>query len=139
MKKTPWGNPKSNPQSFPYWNSTRGAEKGGGAYRQRDSSDKVVDDEGEVVDRTTVDSARKHHGWLRSCTAQDPIPILGFGRRRGRGSARRRSSRCGFAAFPLSHYFVGGREGRKQGRNRRTRSWPPLYGRDVARAPQRVA
>jgi hypothetical protein len=34
MQKTPWGNPKSNSRSFPYWNSTHGGEKGGGAYRR---------------------------------------------------------------------------------------------------------
>jgi hypothetical protein len=49
MQKTPWGNPESNPRSFPYWNSTRDGEKGGGAYRRRDSFDEVVDNVGEVV------------------------------------------------------------------------------------------
>jgi hypothetical protein len=49
MQKTPWGNPKYNPRSFPYWNSTRDGEKGGGAYRRRDSSGEVVDDVGEVA------------------------------------------------------------------------------------------
>jgi hypothetical protein len=40
-----------------------------------------------ITGRTAVDSARKHHGWLRNSTAQDPNLILGFGRRRGIGSA----------------------------------------------------
>jgi hypothetical protein len=44
MQKTPWGNPKSNPRSFPYRYSTRGGEKGGGAYQRRDSSGEVVDE-----------------------------------------------------------------------------------------------
>jgi hypothetical protein len=54
MQKTPWGDPKSNPRSIPYWNSTRDGEKGGGAYRRRDSSSEVVDDVGEVTAVTSV-------------------------------------------------------------------------------------
>jgi hypothetical protein len=43
-----------------------------------------------ITGRKTIDSARKHHRWLRTSTAQDPDPILGFGWRRGRGSAAAR-------------------------------------------------
>jgi hypothetical protein len=67
VQKTPWGNPKSNPRSFPYWNSTHGREKGGGAYRWRDSSGKVVDDVGEVVAVTSVCGSSS--GMARVCRA----------------------------------------------------------------------
>jgi hypothetical protein len=49
MQKTSWGNPKSNPWSFPYWNSTRGRGKGGGAYRRRDSSGEASREVEEVT------------------------------------------------------------------------------------------
>jgi hypothetical protein len=49
MQKTPWGNPKSISRSFPYWNSTRGGGKGGGAYRRWDSSDEASREVGEVT------------------------------------------------------------------------------------------
>jgi hypothetical protein len=49
MRKTPWGKSKSNMWSYPYWNSTLGGEKGGGAYRRRDSSGEVSRDVGEVT------------------------------------------------------------------------------------------
>jgi hypothetical protein len=45
----PWGNPKSNPRSFPYWNSTHSGEKGGRAYRPRDSSSEVSREVEEVT------------------------------------------------------------------------------------------
>jgi hypothetical protein len=48
-QKTLWGNPKSNPRSFPYWNSAHGGGKGGGAYRRRDSSGEVFREVGEVM------------------------------------------------------------------------------------------
>jgi hypothetical protein len=46
---TPWGNPKSIPRSFPYWNSTHGRGKGKEAYRWRDSSGKASREVGEVM------------------------------------------------------------------------------------------
>jgi predicted dehydrogenase len=46
---TPWGNPKSNPRSFPYRNSTHGGGKGGGAYRRWDSSGEASREVGEVT------------------------------------------------------------------------------------------
>jgi hypothetical protein len=49
MQKTPWGKFKSNSRSYPYWNSTRGGEKGDGAYRRRNSSGEVSKEVGEVI------------------------------------------------------------------------------------------
>jgi hypothetical protein len=70
MPKTPWGNSKSNSWSFPYWNSTRGEGKGGGAYRQRDSSGEVSREVGEVTAVTLrYESSSKVVGVGRStCT-----------------------------------------------------------------------
>jgi hypothetical protein len=53
MQKTRWGKFKSNPRSFPYWNSTCGREKGGRAYWRRSSS---VEVSREVKEVTTVTS-----------------------------------------------------------------------------------
>jgi hypothetical protein len=39
----------SNPRSNPHRNSSRGKEKGGGAYRRRSSSDEGVTEIGEVL------------------------------------------------------------------------------------------
>jgi hypothetical protein len=41
MQKTPWGKFKSNSRFYPFWNSTRGGEKGDVAYRRRNSSGEV--------------------------------------------------------------------------------------------------
>jgi hypothetical protein len=45
---------KSNPQSFPLWNSDRVGGKGGEAYRWRDCSGEVVEGVGEVLTVTPM-------------------------------------------------------------------------------------
>jgi hypothetical protein len=54
LQKTPYGFWKSNPRSCPLLNSTRGEEKGGGAYRRRGCSGEVVEDVGEVSGITVM-------------------------------------------------------------------------------------
>jgi hypothetical protein len=53
-QKTPWGDSKLNPRSFPLGNNNRGGGKGGGAYRRRYCSGEVAEGVGEVVTITPM-------------------------------------------------------------------------------------
>jgi hypothetical protein len=54
LRITPWTSPISNPQSLAGWNSNRGKDHGGEAYRRQYSSGGVVGDVEEITAVTSV-------------------------------------------------------------------------------------
>jgi hypothetical protein len=120
MQKTPWGNPKSNSRSFPYWNSTRGGEKGGGAYQRRDSSSEGVDDVGEVTTVTLMcgSLARMAGVGQTSCAC---------GEARGRRGSR--PNHGGIAQSSELGSFMGGQGSRRRKELKNGSPGSPVYAR----------